>query len=72
MDIFLLRELGAYAIYVRPYSFSGICNLLTVCCSSNMAWMLPNEVMPAPCGTVVSGRSCFGISVSMVTFDGEA
>jgi CheY-like chemotaxis protein len=42
MDIFLLRELGAYAIYVRPYSFSGICNLLTVCCSSNMAWMLPN------------------------------
>lgn len=41
-DIIELKELGAHAIYFRPYEFNGICNMLTLYFSNEMAGILPN------------------------------
>ena len=37
-----LKELGATAIYFRPYNYLGICNMLTLYFSNDMVPILPN------------------------------
>ncbi|RAW01550.1 hypothetical protein DQQ10_07780 [Pseudochryseolinea flava] len=41
-EILELKELGAHAIYFRPYQFNGICNMLTLYFTDQMAGILPN------------------------------
>lgn len=37
-----LKELGATAIYFRPYDYNGVCNMLTLYFNREMAGILPN------------------------------
>lgn len=37
-----LKEAGALAIYFRPYEYYGVCNMLTLYFSTEMAVILPN------------------------------
>jgi CheY-like chemotaxis protein len=41
-EILELKELGAHAIYFRPYDFNGVCNILTLYFTNQMAGILPN------------------------------
>jgi CheY-like chemotaxis protein len=41
-QIIELKELGAHAIYFRPYEYHGVCNLLTLYFSQEMASIQPN------------------------------
>jgi CheY-like chemotaxis protein len=41
-QIIELKELGAHAIYFRPYEYYGVCNLLTLYFSQEMAGIQPN------------------------------